>query len=106
MVQISFEKIDKYLASLRKKEEVESIEGNEEFSKLFEMMERTYNHVFITGRAGTGKSTLLKYFVRKTKKKTIVLAPTGLAALQVDGQTIHSFFKLPPSIIDTSHIKR
>lgn len=106
MDQISFDKIDKYLASLKKKEEFKEIEDNKEFSDMVEMMERTYNNIFITGRAGTGKSTLLRYFMRKTKKNAVVLAPTGLAALQVDGQTVHSFFKFPPSIIDSSHIKR
>ena len=48
--------------------------------------------VFVTGRAGTGKSTLLQYFRATTAKKLAVLAPTGVAAVQVQGQTIHSFF--------------
>jgi ATP-dependent exoDNAse (exonuclease V) alpha subunit len=51
--------------------------------------------IFITGRAGTGKSTVLRRFVETTTHKTVVLAPTGLAAVQVGGQTIHSFFNFP-----------
>ncbi|MDP2920148.1 MAG: AAA family ATPase, partial [Dehalococcoidia bacterium] len=54
--------------------------------------------IFVTGRAGTGKSTLLSYFNRTTRKKIVVLAPTGVAALNVRGQTIHSFFRFKPNI--------
>ncbi len=50
--------------------------------------------------AGTGKSTLIEYFRNTTKKKTVVLAPTGLAAINVKGQTVHSFFHLPPRFLD------
>ena len=52
--------------------------------------------VFITGKAGTGKTTLLRYFRETTRKSVVVLAPTGVAALNIGGQTIHSFFRLPP----------
>ncbi|NOT73641.1 MAG: AAA family ATPase [Cyclobacteriaceae bacterium] len=58
-------------------------------------MEFTSDSLFLTGRAGTGKSTLLNYFRKNTVKKHVVLAPTGLAALQVGGSTIHSFFGFP-----------
>lgn len=61
-------------------------------------MEETNKHVFITGKAGTGKSTLLEYFRQNTQKDVAVLAPTGVAALNVEGQTIHSFFGFKPSI--------
>lgn len=61
-------------------------------------MEDTNRHVFITGKAGTGKSTLLEYFRQNTGKEVAVLAPTGVAALNVHGQTIHSFFGFKPSI--------
>jgi hypothetical protein len=61
-------------------------------------MEGTDRHVFITGKAGTGKSTLLEYFCRTTKKQVAVLAPTGVAALNVDGQTVHSFCRFKPDI--------
>ncbi len=61
-------------------------------------MENTSKNVFITGRAGTGKSTLLKLFRDTTKKKIVVLAPTGVSALNVQGQTIHSFFRFKTDI--------
>lgn len=51
--------------------------------------------IFVTGKAGTGKSTLLKRFIKNTKRKVVVLAPTGVAAVNVDGSTIHSFFGFP-----------
>ena len=62
--------------------------------------------MFITGRAGTGKSTLLQLFRNTTRKKTVVLAPTGIAALNVKGQTIHSFFNFPAKPLDRSEIRR
>jgi ATP-dependent DNA helicase PIF1 len=74
------------------------IEINERFKEAFDLMENTDKHVLITGRAGTGKSTLLEYFRSKTKKNIVVLAPTGVAAVNVKGVTIHSFFKFKPDI--------
>lgn len=71
---------------------------NSDFKQALEVMETTTKNVFITGRAGTGKSTLLKYFRETTAKKAVVLAPTGVAAINVRGQTIHSFFKFKPSV--------
>jgi ATP-dependent DNA helicase PIF1 len=68
---------------------------DEPLSRVYRLMEKTYEHLFITGKAGTGKSTLLNYFRKYTTKKYIVLAPTGLAALHVGGNTIHSFFGFP-----------
>jgi len=73
-------------------------EINSEFAEALELMEDSAKLLFITGRAGTGKSTLLQYFRKNTKKNMIVLAPTGVAALNVQGQTIHSFFGFPPQI--------
>ncbi|EKD47119.1 MAG: hypothetical protein ACD_66C00216G0003 [uncultured bacterium] len=75
-----------------------NIKITEEFKKAFDAMENTNELIFLTGRAGTGKSTLLKYFRSQTKKKHVVLAPTGVAALNVKGQTIHSFFGFHPRI--------
>jgi len=67
-------------------------------------MEHSRGHYFITGKAGTGKSTLLSIYRKTTKKKTAVLAPTGIAALNVRGQTIHSFFGFPPKMLDPSDL--
>ena len=75
------------------------IELNDQFKQALDIMEHTSKNVFITGRAGTGKSTLLEYFRNTTKKKVVVLAPTGVAALNIKGQTIHSFFRFKPCII-------
>ncbi|MFH1639124.1 MAG: AAA family ATPase [Chloroflexota bacterium] len=74
------------------------VELNCQFKRALDLMEHTQKSIFITGRAGTGKSTLLNYFCRITKKKVAVLAPTGVAALNVKGQTIHSFFRFKPGI--------
>ncbi|SDD94874.1 helix-turn-helix domain-containing protein [Riemerella columbipharyngis] len=62
---------------------------------IFELLEYTGRNVFLTGKAGTGKTTFLSDFVRKTHKKYIVLAPTGIAAINAGGVTIHSMFGLP-----------
>lgn len=69
--------------------------SNEEMGHVLNLVERTSQNLFLTGKAGTGKSTLLRHICSTTRKKYVVLAPTGLAALNVGGQTIHSFFKLP-----------
>ncbi len=74
------------------------VELNEQFKKALDVMENTSKNVFITGKAGTGKSTLLNYFRTITRKKVVVLAPTGVAALNVQGETIHSFFGFKPDI--------
>ncbi len=70
-----------------------------EFARALELMERGSGHVFVTGKAGTGKSTLLEHFRRTTGKNVAVLAPTGVAALNVQGQTIHSFFGFKPGVV-------
>jgi len=62
---------------------------------LFEIVEHTNRSIFLTGKAGTGKTTFLNDFVKKTKKKHIVVAPTGIAAINAGGVTIHSMFGLP-----------
>ena len=74
------------------------IDINPDFKRAIDVMENSNRHVFITGKAGTGKSTLLDYFRNNTRKEVAVLAPTGVAALNVHGQTIHSFFGFKPSI--------
>ncbi|MFE6996612.1 ATP-dependent RecD-like DNA helicase [Microbacterium sp. NPDC057659] len=79
---------------------------SEEQSELFRLIEDSSDHVFITGRAGTGKSTLLQYFAWNTKKQIAICAPTGVAALNVEGQTIHSLFRLPIGLIADSDIEQ
>jgi len=69
--------------------------NNEEFQKALQIINYTRRSLFLTGKAGTGKSTFLRYICQHTKKKHIVLAPTGIAAINAGGATLHSFFKLP-----------
>lgn len=68
---------------------------NPQLKDALNVIQFTNNSLFLTGKAGTGKSTLLKYICENTKKEHVVLAPTGIAAINVGGATLHSFFKLP-----------
>ncbi len=68
---------------------------NAEFQDALSLIQYTSQSVFLTGKAGTGKSTFLKHICDITKKRYIVLAPTGVAAINAGGSTIHSFFKMP-----------
>ena len=68
---------------------------NREFQDALNLVRYTRQSVFLTGKAGTGKSTFLRYVCKHTKKKHVVLAPTGIAAINAGGSTLHSFFKLP-----------
>ena len=70
-----------------------------EQAAVFAAIETTRDHIFVTGRAGTGKSTLLEYLSWNTAKQLVICAPTGVAALNVGGQTIHSLFRLPIGVI-------
>ncbi len=74
------------------------IEFNEQFAKALHLLQHGSRNLFVTGKAGTGKSTLLRYFRAHTSKKIVVLAPTGIAALNVAGETIHAFFGFKPGI--------
>jgi len=76
------------------------------FHQLIDQMEHSREHLFITGQAGTGKSTLLRLFQQTTGRKVVVTAPTGVAALQAGGQTIHSFFGFPPHLFGPSEVKK
>jgi hypothetical protein len=71
-------------------------EQNTIVQQLFNKLETTNESFYITGKAGTGKSTFIQYFAKKTKKKVLLCAFTGIAAINVGGQTIHSFFRFPP----------
>ncbi|MEN9608891.1 MAG: hypothetical protein RLZZ06_822 [Actinomycetota bacterium] len=73
---------------------------------LFDFIENEHDHIFVTGRAGTGKSTLLNHFVNNTKKNVAVVAPTGVAAYNVGGQTIHSFFGFPFGVLGNQPIHK
>ena len=63
-------------------------------------------NLFLTGRAGTGKTTLLRRFLSEAGDKAVIVAPTGVAAMNAGGQTIHSFFKLPPHLIEAQDVRR
>lgn len=84
----------------------EPLELSADFKAALDLIEKEEKNLFITGRAGTGKSTLLQLLRNTTKKKMVVLAPTGIAALNVAGQTIHSFFGFPPKPLERQDIKK
>lgn len=73
---------------------------------VFDAIETTQDHIFVTGRAGTGKSTLLNHLSWHTSKQIVICAPTGVAALNVGGQTIHSLFRLPIGVIADHEIEQ
>jgi ATP-dependent DNA helicase PIF1 len=83
----------------------EDVDLSGDFGRALDLISSTANNYFVTGKAGTGKSTLLRYFIDHSDKKTALLAPTGLAAVNIGGQTVHSFFKFPPEPISREHIK-
>ncbi|MBP7767950.1 MAG: AAA family ATPase [Prevotella sp.] len=68
---------------------------NPELQQALQIIQFTRRSLFLTGKAGTGKSTFLRYIAAHTKKKHVILAPTGIAAINAGGSTLHSFFKLP-----------
>ena len=74
------------------------------FRDILDQLENSKDHFFITGKAGTGKSTLLQLFRKTTHKKVVVLSPTGISAINVQGQTIHSFFQFAPKLLLTHEI--
>jgi hypothetical protein len=73
-------------------------ETNEEFFFASELEKYGHKLIYLTGKAGTGKTTFLKYLRETTTKNTVILAPTGVAAINAGGQTIHSFFQIKPSV--------
>ncbi len=98
------------MALFKKIQEIFSGSGNfnltEEFKQTLKLIETSSQNLFITGKAGTGKSTLIELIRSHVNKRIVVLAPTGLSAINVRGQTIHSFFHFPPRLITGSSIKR
>ncbi len=79
---------------------------NEDFKEIISLFENSNKNLFITGKAGTGKSSLIRYIKKKSNKELVVLAPTAIAALNVDAKTIHSFFNLPFHVITKNDIKK
>lgn len=75
--------------------EIEIDLSSAEIQNALSIVQFTHQSLFLTGKAGTGKSTFLRYITQKIKKKSVVLAPTGIAAINAGGSTLHSFFKLP-----------
>ena len=80
------------------------MEQNPELALAWQFIENTGTHLFLTGKAGTGKTTFLRRLKSGSPKRMVVLAPTGIAAINAGGVTIHSFFQLPfaPYVPDTS----
>jgi ATPase subunit of ABC transporter with duplicated ATPase domains len=70
------------------------MERNDELRTAWDFVEHTGRSIFLTGKAGTGKTTFLKTVVEKSRKRSVVVAPTGVAAINAGGMTIHSFFQL------------
>ncbi|MGZ3885540.1 MAG: AAA family ATPase, partial [Bacteroidia bacterium] len=70
-------------------------EANSPAAFASRFINHTNKHVFLTGKAGTGKTTFLKHIMRHTHKKAVIVAPTGIAAINAGGTTIHSLFQLP-----------
>jgi ATP-dependent DNA helicase PIF1 len=81
-----------------KRHRMPDIELTPEAQAALRLFENSQQHVFLTGRAGTGKSTLLRHFRSTTRKRIVVLAPTGVAAVNAQGQTIHAFFRFGPGV--------
>lgn len=84
----------------------EGLKHTAEFQAAFDFVREADGHLFVTGRAGTGKSTLLRALRDQLAADLVVVAPTGLAAINVGGQTIHSFFGFPPRLLQGNDIKR
>ncbi len=83
-----------------------SVQLSPEQQAVFDRIETTRENMFVTGRAGTGKSTLLNHLAWNTSKQIVICAPTGVAALNVGGQTIHSLFRLPIGVIADHDIEQ
>src|SRR5690349_11231764 len=83
-----------------------NLEWNDGFQEALELVEAGRRCIFVTGKAGTGKSTLLQHLKRRVVGRAAVLAPTGVAAVHVGGQTIHSFFRFPPHVLFPEAVAR
>lgn len=85
--------------------EIDNLKLSQEQQEIFDTIENQYGNVFITGKAGTGKSALLQYFKRNSKKRLVVVASTGVASLNIGGQTVHSLFGFPPQFLSDDRLK-
>jgi dephospho-CoA kinase len=74
---------------------MQTIEHNEVFDLTYRFVTETNENIFLTGKAGTGKTTFLKYLKENSTKNIVVAAPTGVAAINAGGVTLHSLFQLP-----------
>jgi predicted ATP-dependent serine protease len=83
----------------------DKIEVTSEYEKIKALLDEGCPIVFVSGKAGTGKSTLIRYLQTVLCKKIVVVAPTGVAALNVHGVTFHSFFRFPPRVITSDDIQ-
>ena len=80
--------------------------SNTIFQLAVDLVNSTSQHIFLTGKAGTGKTTFLRYIKEHTQKNVVVVAPTGVAAINAGGVTMHSFFQLPFGAFVPGHIRR
>lgn len=88
-----------------KPDPLDNIEITEEYRNVLALIESKAPIIFVSGKAGTGKTTLIHYVRHSLNKNIVVVAPTGVAALNVKGSTIHSYFRLPPRVIEDGDIK-
>jgi len=88
-----------------KEQSLEEIEITDEYQEILEWLKSGAPIVFVTGKAGTGKTTFIRYLRQAFDSNIVVVAPTGVAALNIEGTTINSFFRLPPRIIMEDDIK-
>jgi ATP-dependent DNA helicase PIF1 len=86
------------------KDIIDSYELNSDFLKAKDIIQNTSECLLLTGDAGTGKSTFIKKIIKETNKNIILLAPTGVASVNIGGQTIHSFFKFPAKPLTSNYI--
>ena len=82
---------------------IDRMENNPDLQLAWQFIENTGTHLFLTGKAGTGKTTFLRELKAQSPKRMVVVAPTGIAAINAGGVTMHSFFQLPfaPYVPDT-----
>lgn len=103
-----FKKINKSLSKFilnEKQIDLLEITLSPDQKEILNLLQTSKTPIFLTGKAGTGKSLLLQYFRQKSDKNIVVCAPTGIAALNIGGQTIHSLFKIPPELIKKDSLK-